>query len=634
MKKLLSFVLIVMMTFATLGVTACNITSDVASGKGGASVGPDKSVTSDVTSTGEPDESPDGSAIDPTSDTQSASDGTSDSGQSANTSADTSAVSSDGGQSAGSSAESSASGSQSAGGNGEQPPQETQTDIKLYNYFKDETLPSIYINTEGGIAIDDNSLVDTTQQKAMGIKVYNYVGATISVTDAGEDYALTNVAAQVKVRGNYTSTYEKKPIRIKFDKKQKMAGLNGGTALKNWVLLAEYKDSSMLRNSVAFYLGNSLLEGHGGYSADFRYVKLYMNGNYHGMYVLTEQQQVNKNRVNVPEPKEPKEGVDESTLSEEEYAKLHDVHFGYFIEYDGYYTYEADLEKFTINYNKLKHINGTDCNPQPSQDQNQSQGGWGGGWGGWGGTTRTIGFTIKNDVYYAEQRDFIKKCMQTIWNVVYDATYKDHTNLTASPYHTMDAEGNYVVDTTITSAYDAVDKVVDIKSLVDMYIIQELCQDMDISWSSFFFSLDMSPKGDKKLTYTAPWDFDSSLGSASGSAATNALYGMNTDNPWLVVFAGQKWFWQLVNERFTEAETAGVFTGVIQMIDDFTSLYVTAYAENYTRWPNSIGRKIEGQQVNDIANFKTQAQASAYLKNWINTKLASMKALIKAQAES
>ena len=156
---------------------------------------------------------------------------------------------------------------------------------------------------------------------------------------------------------------------------------------------------------------------------------------------------------------------------------------------------------------------------------------------------------------------------------------------------------------------------------------------MDISWSSFFFSLDMSPKGNKKLTYTAPWDFDSSLGSASGSAGTDELYGMNTDNPWLVVFAGQNWFWDLVYERFTEAETAGVFTGVIKMIDDFTSLYAAAYAENYTRWPNSIGRKIEGQQVNDVASFRTQADASAYLKNWLTTKLNKMKTLLKAQAD-
>lgn len=509
---------------------------------------------------------------------------------------------------------------------------EFNTDIKLYKYYTEE-LPSIYINTEGGIAIDDSSLVDPTQHKGMmnEIPVYNYVKATISVTGAGEGYELNNVSGQVKVRGNYTSTYEKKPIRIKFDKKQKMAGLNNGTALKSWVLLAEYKDSSMLRNSVAFYLGNALLEGHGGYASDFRYVKVYMNGSYHGLYLLAEQQQVNKNRVNIAEPEDP-EDYDEENLTEEDYAKLHNVHIGYLVEYDGYYNKEPELEQFVVYYNQIKHVDGSNFTPQPS---NQSQGGGGSskGWGGWGGSSRSIGFSIKSDVYFEEQRAFIEKCMQTIWNVIWDAAYGTHTNLETSPYHTMDADGNYIEDRSITTAYEAIDKVVDIKSLVDMYILQEICEDMDISWSSFFMSLDMSPKGNRKLTYNAPWDFDSSLGSASGdTAANNALYGMMADNPWLVVYSQQDWFWKLVNDRFNEADKAGVFEDIVKMIDDMTEVYADAYAENYARWPRSIGRKIESQQVDKIATFRTQADASAYLKTWFTQRINNLKVLFATQA--
>ena len=43
--------------------------------------------------------------------------------------------------------------------------------------------------------------------------------------------------AQVKVRGNWTTSYEKKPLRIKFAEKQSMGELNGGQAFKNWLLL-------------------------------------------------------------------------------------------------------------------------------------------------------------------------------------------------------------------------------------------------------------------------------------------------------------------------------------------------------------------------------------------------------------
>ena len=45
---------------------------------------------------------------------------------------------------------------------------------------------------------------------------------------------------QVKVRGNWTTNYDKKSLRIKLDNKQNLLGLNGGKKFKNWVLLACY----------------------------------------------------------------------------------------------------------------------------------------------------------------------------------------------------------------------------------------------------------------------------------------------------------------------------------------------------------------------------------------------------------
>jgi hypothetical protein len=43
-------------------------------------------------------------------------------------------------------------------------------------------------------------------------------------------------SGQVKVRGNWTTDYPKKSLRIKFDDKQKMFGLNSDGEFKNWVL--------------------------------------------------------------------------------------------------------------------------------------------------------------------------------------------------------------------------------------------------------------------------------------------------------------------------------------------------------------------------------------------------------------
>ena len=494
-------------------------------------------------------------------------------------------------------------------------------EIELYDYYATETLPQIYIETENGISLDDDSLVDPTRHAGTmsHLPVYNYVGATVSVCSC-EGFEFENAPAQVKIRGNYTSSVPKHPVRIKFDEKQAMCGLNGGNALKSWVLLGEYNDASLLCNSAALYIANSLYSTTGNYASDFRNVEVYINGEYYGVYVLVEQQQVNKHRVNVPKPDE----------------QVSDVHTGYFIEYDGYYFNEDQSETFTIRYDEVTRPNGQTflptsvSNGEKSADDPTARRGFGGVGGTGVGDTRETGFTIKSDIYSEEQRVFIQKVMQTIWDVLYDAVYTDHSDLNAHPYHTMDADGNYIAAPGITSTYDAVASVIDIDSLIGMTIIQELAQDGDLDWSSRFFSIDMSPEGDHRLVYTAPWDFD---GAFSGS--TDSLYVVNYDNPWFVIFAGQSWFWQLLNARWDEAMEAGVFSGVLEMLDTLTEVNADAYARNGERWASasrSGSRGMGSREMSSAKSGNTQPQAAKELHSWLAAKIDATDRLIDEMA--
>ncbi len=526
-----------------------------------------------------------------------------------------------------------------------------QTNIKLHEYFEDDELPEISINTKNGISISDSSLVKTDEHKGlMGeIKVYDYVKATISVTKAGE-YNLDNVEGKVKVRGNYSSTYPKKPIRIKFSEKQSFVGLNSGAKLKSWVLLAEYKDTSMLRNSVAAYIGNSLLESEGYYCTDFRLVKVYMNGEYAGLYVAAEQQQVDSERVDIPEA--------EKTTS---------VKTGYMLEYDGYYFNEPAMQQFEMNYDTISRLDGATFNATTNSRSSK-------------------GFTITNDLYSNDEEDaatveavqqaqraFVQKCVQNIWNVLYDATNVDHTS---SPYHTINADGDYIEDASITSAQEAIEKVVDTKSLVNMYILHEICQDYDIGFSSFNFSLDMSEEGNKKLTYVAPWDFDYAMGYNPNDGGhsnatkgdlkdeekliqegkvvdghfavdavispedfkftnTKCLYAANSTNPWFVVYTNQAWFWNMVNDRYVEATRAGVFSGAINMVNTLSDKYVGAFAENYAKWDDVISGKVRVDLLmQPIAGyFRTQKQAATYLAAWLDARCAGLGVALSEQAK-
>ncbi|MCL2283764.1 MAG: CotH kinase family protein, partial [Fibromonadales bacterium] len=99
----------------------------------------------------------------------------------------------------------------------------------------------------------------------------------------------------IRIRGNSTNSTNKKPYRIKLDKKQ---GLFGKPAAKSWVLLANFYDNSLMLNSIALRLGQKLGIA---YTNTFQYVDLYINDKYKGIYLLTEQIQVGPNRIDIDE---------------------------------------------------------------------------------------------------------------------------------------------------------------------------------------------------------------------------------------------------------------------------------------------------------------------------------------------
>lgn len=95
----------------------------------------------------------------------------------------------------------------------------------------------------------------------------------------------------IRGRGNSTWAYPKKPYTIKFEKKQSFLGL---PEAKKWVMLANYRDRTLIRNAVAFELARktSLLWTPRGKFAD-----VYLNGKFLGNYYVCEKIEVKKNRL-------------------------------------------------------------------------------------------------------------------------------------------------------------------------------------------------------------------------------------------------------------------------------------------------------------------------------------------------
>ena len=122
----------------------------------------------------------------------------------------------------------------------------------------------------------------------------SYTDCTVSVVSEQQKYNRTELGAQIRGRGNSTWNYEKKPYRIKFDEKLNLFGMG---AAKDWILLANTVDMSMLRNYTVYKIAQEFTGCR--YTTDCQFVHVYLNGDYRGLYLLTEQVETGKNRVDI-----------------------------------------------------------------------------------------------------------------------------------------------------------------------------------------------------------------------------------------------------------------------------------------------------------------------------------------------
>jgi len=120
----------------------------------------------------------------------------------------------------------------------------------------------------------------------------DYLESTFTF-DGQSKYNDLTATGKVKGRGNTTWGLPKKPYKIKLDSKEPVFGLKQE---KDWVLLANYLDGTHLLNAVGMKLGQ-LLEM--PFTNTIIPVEVTVNNEYLGLYMLTEQIEVKKNRVDV-----------------------------------------------------------------------------------------------------------------------------------------------------------------------------------------------------------------------------------------------------------------------------------------------------------------------------------------------
>ena len=167
----------------------------------------------------------------------------------------------------------------------------THTDARLCTH-----LPIIKIDTNGQ-AIPGEPILDApgghTLRYTMSETGEETILSKLSVIDNSgennhtEDAFSVSSDIRIRIRGNSSRHFEKKGYIIKLitadglNNPQSMMGMDSH---HEWALHGPYLDKTLLRNYICYNLAGEIM----GYSPNVRFCELVLNGEYRGLYLMTE----------------------------------------------------------------------------------------------------------------------------------------------------------------------------------------------------------------------------------------------------------------------------------------------------------------------------------------------------------
>ena len=147
-------------------------------------------------------------------------------------------------------------------------------DSKLYQLTN---LPTVVVNIANGEEVIE--------------KEKNLISNVYIISENGTDLLATS-GTEIRGRGNASWNFEKKPYRLKFDKKQ--SPLGAPASAKKWTLISNHGDKTLMRNILAFEVSRRVGQP---YTPFCHPVDLIINGEYRGCYQLCDQVEADEDRV-------------------------------------------------------------------------------------------------------------------------------------------------------------------------------------------------------------------------------------------------------------------------------------------------------------------------------------------------
>ena len=371
---------------------------------------------------------------------------------------------------------------------------ETFPAVELPFVCPTDELPILSVNTNG-TAVDSKTYVDMTMTLA-------------NVADP-----LVEVGGSIRLRGNSTYKFPKKPYRIKLDQKHSLLGLDKA---KSWVLLADWLDPSALHNYAALTLAAS--SEHFDFIPTPHKVNLYLNGEYAGLYTLCEQVQENEGRLDL------------ETEIKRSMRDLEDYNF-----------------LICMNYNAPE---------KPGAEE---------------GVTY---FYLSNcdryfELEYPRKEDFPSEAQfHTFFNAL-----EDYMRETVAAF--QQSNRSYL------------SKNVDMDTLIDLFIVDQIMGERDHHWKSVFMYY-KGAEGDPKLHFGPPWDYDFCM-FTQWTGEPNEEFDLSNDfNPheasvFFTPFLNSAYYTRKVWTRY-ETHFSGALEEVIAKVEAYAEAMPSSLQMNQDTW--------------------------------------------------
>ncbi|MCK3685427.1 CotH kinase family protein [Maribellus sp. YY47] len=385
------------------------------------------------------------------------------------------------------------------------------------------------------------------------MKMIHHPGGENRFDDAANEY---DGIIGIELRGSSSQSYPQKPYAVETrnaDGSNLNVSLLGLPAENDWVLLSNYNDKSLMRN----LLGFKMFEELGHYAPRAKYVEVFLNGDYQGIYLFGEKIKRDNNRVNIATLKE-------TDIDGEELTGGYIFKIDYWNDYDSWLSPYSPLDHPTFKVHFVYHDPGWD------------------------------------ELVY-QQKNYIKNYVSTFESTLYSSSYADPSSGYAA-YLEVESFIDYFIVSEISRNNDGFKKSRYFHKDKNGKLVAGPVWDFDWAWKNinecFIFKATDGSGWSYKINDCNPW----------------------VKSPgWMVRLFSDDNFKNQTNCRYLEAR-AGVLSDekLYATIDSLYNEVKVAQVRHFQKW-NILGINVGAPEVD--AQPTTYDGEVAKLRKWIRTRL-------------